>query len=161
MISHEDLLKHLIYNPETGVFRWKRPTCKRLRVGQIAGCIDHEGYWLVRINGKNYRAGRLAWFYIYGEWPKFEIDHINRDRCDDRIDNLREATTAQNHANAKLHRRNTSGVKGVRYNGYSWVAQIGHSHIGSYETQVEAAEAYRKTAKEMYGEFAGPTTKEN
>lgn len=101
----QDLLKSLLtYDPDTGVFTWVRPTSTRLRVGQVAGRMN-GGYISIRICGREYGAHRLAWLYIHGIWPDKDIDHINRDRSDNRIENLRAATRAEN-----LQNRDYTGV---------------------------------------------------
>jgi len=89
----------LAYNPDTGQFRRCITVADNAKVDSVAGYVDFRGYRTIMIDGKRYRAGRLAWLFVHGKWPKPEIDHINRDRSDDRIGNLREATKHQNRRN--------------------------------------------------------------
>lgn len=102
----------------------------------------------------------MAWLYVYGEWPDFEIDHINGDAHDNRICNLRRATHQQNMANSKVRAHNASGLKGVQRHTLSrkWRARIQVSgrtiHIGLFDTKEEAHEAYMRAARFHFGEFA-------
>ncbi len=118
-------------------------------------------YKKVCINGKYYREHRLIWEQHYGKIPAgMDIDHINQDKSDNRIENLRLATRSQNKANSKKHSDNKSGYKGVTYyKKYNkWMAQISHHYkkktIGYFDTPEEAYEAYKKTAEEIFGKYA-------
>jgi hypothetical protein len=79
----------------TGIFTWVIPTGDRVKAGQKAGRVNH-GYISIKINKREYGAHRLAWLYVHGAWPDGDVDHINRDKSDNRIANLRQATRAQN-----------------------------------------------------------------
>lgn len=158
------LYEVLDYDPITGAFRWiRRQPAGRPSQGGIAGTLTSRGYREIFIDRKKYRASRLAWFYMTGNWPDEEIDHKNRVKDDDRWENLRGATSSQNKANTALTSRNTSGVKGVswyrdpRWNYGSWTACIRRNgktvHLGYFDTIEEAGTAYAKAAKEIYGEF--------
>jgi len=118
----QERLKHLLhYNPDTVVFTWLSKPSRRINSGSIAGRIKpKKGYVEIGISGRIYLAHRLAWLYIYGTWPKEQVDHINGIRNDNRIKNLRLATTSQNQWNKKMQKNNTSGIKGV-----SWDNQRG------------------------------------
>ena len=94
----------LHYDPAAGVFRWReRPFL--WRAGDVAGSITTHGYRGIWLEGRNYRAHRLAWLYMAGDWPKNLIDHINGVRDDNRFCNLRPATHAENAAYARASRR--------------------------------------------------------
>lgn len=111
------LVKEILdYNPETGLFTWKIPTAKCVSVGDLAGSLKAQsaGYVNINIFQRRYGAHRLAWFYMTGEWPKFEIDHINGCRSDNRFANLRDVTRQVNAQNLKKGRSNT-GLLGVSY----------------------------------------------
>lgn len=158
MITHERLLELVHYDPETGAFTWKIRRRGRAFAGMRAGS-RMQGYWALRLDGVSYKAHRVAWFYVYGQWPKQELDHINRVRGDDRIANLREATRRQNIVNARLSRANVSGYRGVSWHKVTgkWIAQISDfgkkRHLGLFTTPQEAYAAYVAAAKAIHGEF--------
>lgn len=96
-LSLEELRSNLDYNQKTGIFTW-------LKSGRgIAGCLHSNGYIIIGLNYHQYAAHRLAWFYVYGEWPSL-LDHKNRKKHDNRLANLRIATKSQNHQNSKPKR---------------------------------------------------------
>lgn len=141
----------LDYNPETGVFTWKRHRGQRYVAGRVAGGTDKDGYTLIGWRRKNYRGGRLAWWFVHGVWPEYEIDHINRVRNDDRIANLRPVTHFDNQFNRGKLKRRRVGLPGAHFKGDAnrkrpWVAVIsinGKSRtIGHFATMEEAAAAY-------------------
>jgi len=100
-ITHEDLLEVLDYNPETGVFHWKTAMGSRALAGDVAGTFC-EGYWVIRIYGRGYSAARLAWFYMTGDWPVNQIDHIDREKLNNRFENLRDVTAKVNCENRDI-----------------------------------------------------------
>ena len=162
MISHSALQKALTYNPLTGIFCWDSARPK-IRVGQQAGHLKKpQGYIYIEINGKCYSAHRLAWFYCNKEWPTGQIDHKNRNRADNRIDNLRIATNGQNRANSKT--TNKHGLKGVFHCGWlktkPWKSSIKHMgnviYLGLFATKEEAHSAYKNAARKLHGEFSNP-----
>jgi hypothetical protein len=149
----------LSYDPETGAFTWLVSTARHRRIGDVAGCVK-DGYRQIGIDGRRYRAHRLAWLWMTGEWPSAEIDHINGDPADNRIANLRPATSSQNKANARKRSRNTSGWKGVSWHARDrkWRAMIGvagrQQHLGYFDCPAEAHAAYVRAAEHHFGEFA-------
>lgn len=158
----QDRLKTVVnYDPETGVFTWKIATSNRNPVGSPAGTTTNAGYRSMTIDGKRYLAHRLAWLYVYGEWPTSDLDHINLDRTDNRIANLREASRGQNMANGNLRKDNTSGCKGVYWNKQSskWRVTIQKNgrmiQIGMFASYDDAVRAATKARQEIHGEFAG------
>lgn len=156
-LTHQRLLELLAYDPQTGVFRW-RIQKRRADAGSIAGAISKHGYRVIGIDRKLYRAARLAWFYVHGHWPSYELDHKDLIRDHDWIDNLRPAEQTQNNANRRAYRNNKSGLKGVYMSAGRWRAGIridGKSYyIGTYDTAEAAHAAYVAKAKELFGEFA-------
>ena len=158
-LSHEELVRILDYDPVSGIFRWKENLSSRNTIGRIAGSVSKiTGYVQIRIRRKLYYAHRLAWFYVHKNWP-INVDHQNLDRADNRLDNLREATKAQNNRNALLSKNNSSGYKGVfKKSENKFFARISHKsrsiHIGCYETAEDAAQAYDHKAIQLYGNFA-------
>jgi hypothetical protein len=126
-------------------------------IGKIAGTIS-EGYVVIWIEGRFYRAHRLAHFYMTGEWPPADIDHKRRDRTDNRWEEIRPATRSQNFCNAKIRKNNTSGCKGVSWHKASqkWRARVilNHATTTKLFTKFEDAVAWRKAvAEELHGEF--------
>ena len=162
-LTADQLRTVLDYDPSTGIFTWRhrpdiRPCINSLRGGKPAGTPRMNGYIGICIDGRHRLAHRLAWLYIHGRWPTAEIDHINEERADNRITNLREATHGQNNTRSKPRKGNRSGVLGVFSCGNRWQAQIMHKgakyHLGVYAT-IEEAKAARDTAAEMlHGAFA-------
>ena len=110
---------------------------------------------LIRLQSRLHKAHRLAWFYVYGSWPNDQIDHINRNKTDNRIANLREVTNKQNQQNASKRSDNTSGHPGVSWykRDSKWQARIKHNqkdtHLGYFEN-LEEAIAARKAAEKLY-----------
>lgn len=159
-LPHKYLIETLDYNPETGEFTWKNPSSYQMHPGDKAGTLNASGYILICINGIRYKAHRLAWFYHYGEWPSDEapqIDHINGNKADNRISNLRCATRVKNSRNHKGRSTNTSGCTGVSFkksNG-KWQAVIGDGHgkykLLGYFLNYEDAVNARKQAEKEYG----------
>ena len=160
-ISHETLTEILNYDPDTGFFHWAKPRPK-IRVGQRAGCLHHKGYINIEIHGKHYAAHRLAWFYMNRKWPLDQIDHINVNRSDNRICNLREATNSQNRANSRS--ANRTGFKGVSYKNWlkdnPYEAKITFNkkyiYLGCFATAEKAHEAYVEAAIRFQGEYHRP-----
>lgn len=102
----------LQYDPESGVFTWSSCRRNHINKGAVAGGVNQEGYVEIKIFQRRYKAHRLAWFYMTGQWPEV-IDHINRKRDDNRFCNLRDCSIQQNSCNTGLSDRNTSGYRGV------------------------------------------------
>lgn len=152
-LTAQRLRELLEYDPTTGVFRWRNDAgCGgRIPAGAAAGGVNKvHGYANIHMDGTLYRAHRLAWLYMTGEWTKHEIDHINRQRADNRWSNLREATTAQNLQNKNRYSSNTSGFPGVHWRPTvgKWQARIGiggkRISLGHYATAEDAASAYQQ-----------------
>ena len=147
--SIEELRQAFRYDPGVGkVFR------------ETLTARDRDGYFVGKINGRFVRAHRVAWALAQGEWPDGDIDHINGDRGDNRIANLRVVARAENNKNRALHSNNKSGVHGVSWHrkSNSWQTQIkvnGERHyLGQFPT-LEAAAAARKAAEEKFGFHPG------
>jgi hypothetical protein len=154
----EEVRAALSYCPLSGKFVW-RVSSARAKAGSQAGYYA-KGYVCVGLFGMMFRAHRLAWLYMTGEWPSLAIDHINGVRDDNRFANLRLATNQQNAANRPRSANNKSGVKGVYWHlgSRKWVAQINVSgkriHLGAYESKWAAKAAYWVASVEHFGEFA-------
>lgn len=124
--NQHELKQLLTYDTITGIFKWKYAVSRNIHINDIAGYVGFDGYRKIGIKGKSYLAHRLAWFYVYGYFPENEIDHINRNRDDNRIKNLREVSIKCNRRNVDNLRNNTSGVKGVYFHQEKdkWLATI-------------------------------------
>ena len=163
----QELLKRLLsYNDETGIFMWNsRPASDFLKpshekrwnssvAGKIAGCRKSDGYIIIRINQKLYRAHRLVWLYIHGKLPENEIDHIDGLRNNNRLVNLIEVTRKKNMQNIR-RTDNKTGFMGVDYNKTTkkYQARIildkKSKHLGSYLTPEEAHNAYLAAKSEL------------
>jgi hypothetical protein len=160
LVTADRVRELLNYDPETGVFTWAAQSSTRVKIGAVAGSVDIYGYHIIRVDGRLYRAHRLVWLYVHGEWPVGDIDHINGTRDDNRLRNLRAATRSENNANAPRPSDNTSGVKGVywREGPKKWMAAIGSGgkqiFIGHFDTIAEAAAARRASATKLFGKYA-------
>lgn len=147
VVSHSELLNHVRYDPDTGKFTFAVDVGKRYKAGQEMGCVQTNGYVRIAVNKRQYFAHRLAWFYVHGEWPSVDVDHINRNRADNRLCNLRLATRSQNMRNSTnlgVHFSNTRN---------RWVATIGVNskqiYLGSFDTLFDAVCA-RRSAELKY-----------
>ena len=153
MITQKELRETLHYNPETGVFTWRKSRAG-VGVGSCAGTKNANGYIIICCYGKLYRAHRLAWLYMTGEWPKDQVDHENHIRHDNRWENLREATRQENHKNRSMYKNNTSGVTGVYWDKGKWKAYIRvdekDKNLGRFTDKFEAICA-RKSGDNKYG----------
>ena len=118
-----------------------------------------RGYVVISLGRESYKAHRLAWLVTYGEWPDEDIDHVDRDKSNNKIVNLRKASRSMNCANVGLRSHNTSGYRGVSFNAQwgRWFAQIivgGEKRfLGYFESAEKASEAYVLAAKEAFGEY--------
>lgn len=148
-----------LYDHSTGKLFYKVRRNGRVPAGSEVGCLCPDGYLRTTIKKECYLVHRLIWLFFYGKWPKEEIDHVNRNRKDNRIINLREATRFQNVCNVPLRKDNKSGLRGVHYykNRKMWCAQIGgktRKTIGYFNSKEEAYKAYSQEVIKRRGEFA-------
>jgi HNH endonuclease len=161
MITHNQLLKALSYDPDAGIFRWKWRDDMRKEVntrwsGKMAGTLAHNGYWHIKINFVLYQGHQLAWFYMTGEWPKNQIDHENGNKADNAWKNLRSSSQFENMQNVVPHRGGTSKYLGVSWSKQKakWQSQImvnrKRHHLGFYADERDAAAAYLEAKKRLH-----------
>lgn len=149
----------LSYDPETGVLAWKISS-GRASIGARAGYVGDYGYRIVRIKGVAYRAARIAWLLMTGEWPPCLVDHEDNDRLSDKWRNLRLASHGQNRSNCVVYSNNKSGLKGAYPDGSHgrWRSSITYDgrshHLGCFDTAEEAHARYVDEAKKVFGQFS-------
>ena len=150
MITQERLRELFEYNKDTGDLIWKVTRNHKAVKGDVAGYIRPCGYIRVKVDSVNYLAHRLVWLYINGSEPLDQIDHINRDRKDNRLSNLRESSNALNQRNKGKSKSNTSGTTGVYWNKATakWLVTIASKYYGVFEdkefAELVAEEVYSK-----------------
>ena len=150
-INQGRLKNFLHYDPETGVFKWKIASARCIKIGDVAGTINNNGYIHIRIRQKPYMAHRLAWLYTYGKFPENHMDHINGLRNDNRIINLRAVTQAENNRNNSVYKNNISGYIGVCWDTEKnrWRVSITGVNYGRFKSKSAAI----AKAKEVYKEL--------
>lgn len=159
-LTAERLREVMSYDPETGVLTWLEQRNHLALAGSIAGYCERDGYRRIKFLGKKFKAHRLAWLFVYGTWPAHEIDHVDGNKDNNRIENLRPASRAQNLRNCGKRKTNTSGYKGVSWHKgkRKWSASIGVNgrlrHLGYYQNIECAAAAYASAAEKFHGDYA-------
>jgi len=127
----------LDYDPATGLFAWRKKSKARWR--ERVGCSSTQRHTVVNIgvDYRRYKAHRLAWLWMTGEWPASEIDHINRNPLDNRWCNLRLSNPSHNHRNHGGYKNNTSGTTGVIWDksGNRWIVRMNGKHFGSFSSK--------------------------
>lgn len=154
-LTRERLCELLDYNPETGVFS-RRSSRGGVKAGTPAGRIQTDGYRQILIDGKHYLAHRLVWFWHHGKWPDHEIDHIDHDKLNNRIENLRDVERHVNIANRRSY--NASGFKGVskKTKGPGFFARLTRidgttDYLGVFDTAEAAHDAFKAAHVEHHG----------
>lgn len=144
MVPQKNTWEELLECRKDGELFWKVNVGKRIKAGDVAGCLNDKGYVTVCVGGKTYLGHRIVWMLHNGYFPENHIDHINRNRGDNRIENLREVSRTCNMRNSGMRTDNTSGVKGVCWNKKTckWVAiiKVGGKQftLGYHEDLLEA-----------------------
>ncbi|MGO4743995.1 HNH endonuclease [Serratia quinivorans] len=138
---------------------WKSRVANCVKIGAMAGGPHWSGYWYVRLDGQSYAAHRVVYGLINGYLPD-EVDHIDLNRSNNKISNLRASTTSQNECNKGIQRNNTSGVKGVNWDKSSgmWKARVAVNgktrYAGRFHNIKDAEQAVIAMRSELHGEFA-------
>jgi hypothetical protein len=155
-LTAERINELLTYDPGTGVFRWKVERRRGRAVGSVAGSTDSYGYRQICIDGSKRLAHRVAWTLSSGKWPDGEIDHINGDRSDNRIANLREASRQVNTQNTRAARKDSkTGMTGT------WTTPYGQHcaritvdgkeiYLGVFPSLEEAHAAYVTAKRQLH-----------
>lgn len=172
-----EVLRQLLrYEPETGKLFWRQRPVSMFTGGKYPAernaaawnsryaekeaftSIDNYGYPEGAIFDRGYRAHRVIWALVHGHWTTMEIDHVNGDKADNRLSNLREASRSDNGRNKGRQANNTSGYMGVSRHRRWWLARITYNgarhELGYFKCKVAAARAYDAAAREQHGEFA-------
>jgi hypothetical protein len=135
----------LSYDQDTGDFHRVVSRNPRHPVGAVAGTQHSRGYIVIGLDGMNYKAHRLAWLHVHGEWPTGEIDHINGNKTDNRITNLRIVSRSENMVNRfRARSDNRLGVLGVTQIGGRFIARFKNRYLGMFATPEAAHGAYQK-----------------
>ena len=159
-INPEILKEYFTYDQNTGKLYWRVFRNSQAMKNQEAGGVGTGGYRRVKIMGRLYPNSHIVFALCYGRYPDKFLDHVDQDKLNNRIDNLREATRPENGFNRGKNKNNSSGFKGVNYHKKDklFVARIGVENnrvrLGAYSTSEEAALAYNFAAVHFHGEFA-------
>ena len=150
---------HELFEYRNGELFWKVTRSNNTKAGAKAGSVNSKGYLTLRVDGKHQRVSRVVFMMHHGYLPEI-IDHINGNKLDNRIENLREATVQQNNMNAKTKVTNKSGVKGVSWHplGNKWMVRImingKDKYFGMYEDLEFATLVAQEARNKLHGEFA-------
>ncbi|MCS4333686.1 HNH endonuclease [Klebsiella variicola] len=161
-LTQAELKRRIHYDPETGVLTRRISFRRSHPVGSIVGAHDKDGYLKATVLGVTYQCHRLAWFYVHGKWPIGVIDHIDLNKSNNRIKNLRDTSKSGNEHNRGVRKDNKSGYKGVFWSSRErkWKAAIKANgkkiHLGTFPQKIDAVAAYDMAAKRLHGEFARP-----
>ena len=157
MPSETPLSDLLAYDPGTGIITWKvkRPGSKKIAPGVVAGCLNSDGYVVIRVNGPLYLGHRLAVFLHTGKWPDGKVDHRNGVKNDNKWLNLRVGTQKLNAQNVRTASKNSStGFLGVYPSGKRFAAQIGidgkPKFLGRFDTPEEAHQRYLEEKRKQH-----------
>jgi hypothetical protein len=147
ILTQEDLKRALFYDPETGGFYY-RSSHHGKKAGALAGCRDDRGYVRITLAGKSWMAHRLAFLYMAGKWPRYNVDHLNGQPSANHWDNLLDRRQSENIARARVKRKSLRGVC-WKHNGWEATIKINGitEYLGRYKTQTDAAMAYYDACK--------------
>lgn len=157
-LTQEAVRDLLEYDQESGVLTWRKSNGAH-KAGHRAGGLGVRGYRLISVNGKRYPEHRIIFLWMTGVFPPHDVDHVNRDKSDNRWSNLRPATRAENLHNLARRAGNSSGKRGVWWHAKAakWTAQIRvrgrRIHLGLFDSVDLASEAYEAAACKHFGAF--------
>jgi hypothetical protein len=155
-MNSERLKSVVRYDPDAGLFVWLVSNNISYKIGDVCGTYRKDGYIHIKTDGRSYLAHRLAWLYVYGNWPTGQIDHIDGMRHNNRLANLRDVSQSVNLHNQKKARVDSkSGHLGVYWNNSDrkWMAQItsnGSQRCLGYFSDITDAIAARLAAEAIY-----------
>lgn len=158
IISQAEVMSMLLYDSATGAFWWRSHGKGRRSYGE-PGTVTNKGYRVIMIAGRRYLAHKLAWLFVTGDYPDFEIDHADGDPLNNAIHNLRRSTHSQNLANSKTRSDNFSGQRGVCWDKQKnkWKVQIGPASRRiqkHFDDLFEAVNFAKEKHREIFGEFS-------
>ena len=159
ILTQDELKRQLHYDAHTGIFTRLSTNSKNIKIGDVAGSITENGYVVIFVSYKRYRAHRLAWLYMTGSFPKNQIDHIDGNKSNNSFSNLREATNQRNLRNRDINANNKSGFRGVSWSKHAekWIAHAmskgKRKNLGYFDTAEAASKAFEKFAKRNHGKF--------
>lgn len=157
MLTQERLKFLLTYYPGDGRFFWNISPANNIKPHSLAGSVQNTGYLAISIYGKKYLCHRLAFLYVNGKWPEYQVDHINGDRSDNSWKNLREATNSQNGINKPVRKDSSTQVKNVHKNGSGFIVRMvinGKDKCFGTYPDIELAMLVAEEARNKYqGEF--------
>lgn len=150
-----ELRERVCYDPLTGLMTWRKSNGSRAVVGGLIGTNSSKGYLTCELDHKHFKIHRLAWLYMTGQWPNGQIDHIDGDKKNNRIANLREASNGLNKQNMRRPRRdNKTGFLGVSQDGGRFRAEIGvegaNVYLGMFATPQAAHAAYIEAKRRLH-----------
>ena len=153
----DELKQVLDYDKTTGKFYWK-VNSRKTKVGQLAGCLNTQGYVQIMYKKRNYLAHRLAWLFVYGTLPELFLDHINENKSDNRIENLRQVNNSANMSNiTKPCKNNSLGFRGVSKNKKGFSAKLKFQqkeyYLDTFKTPEEAHQRYLTKKQELEKEY--------
>jgi hypothetical protein len=156
LLSADEARRVFLYDPESGLLSWRARPSVGVKVGDSAGSKRKDGYLGLKYRGQQYLAHRIAWLITYGSWPVQDVDHIDGNRSNNAIANLRDVSRAMNVQNVRAPRcsNEASGMLGVTKRGRKWQASIWaggrRSYLGLFSAPEEAHAAYVQAKRQLH-----------